>query len=75
MLANFDEARVRDIIDEQGLAKRTENTITDPTACFANSNRFVNGGTLSTTKKSYAARGRLVLRSAASTAISVARSA
>ncbi|AFK19852.1 IclR family transcriptional regulator [Haloferax mediterranei ATCC 33500] len=34
MLANFDEARVRDIIDEQGLAKRTENTITDPDRLF-----------------------------------------
>ncbi|WP_396613741.1 IclR family transcriptional regulator (plasmid) [Haloferax sp. S1W] len=34
MLANLDEARVRDIIEKQGLAERTENTITDPNRLF-----------------------------------------
>ncbi|ELZ97012.1 transcriptional regulator [Haloferax mucosum ATCC BAA-1512] len=34
MLSHFNESRVRDIIDEQGLAEQTENTITDPEHLF-----------------------------------------
>ncbi|RBI59515.1 IclR family transcriptional regulator [halophilic archaeon] len=44
MLGHFDEERVHDIIDEQGLIEQTENTISDPDRLFRELKRIREQG-------------------------------